>query len=113
MIRKTQLNGKNLPIHLQEIIFGSSNPVISKKISKLEKEGKIKKIAPRLYTGKIDEEPEKIVRRNIFTILGGLYPGALLSHRSALEFAPTETNQLFLTYSYTRKAELPGITVRS
>ena len=102
----------NLPIHLQEVIFGSSTPVISKKISKLEKEGKIKKIAPRLYTGKLDDKPEKIVRRNVFTILGRLYPGAVLSHRSALEFAPTSTNQLFLTYSYTRKAKLPGITIR-
>jgi len=31
---------KNLPIHLQEIIFGSSDSTISKQISKLEKDGK-------------------------------------------------------------------------
>lgn len=103
---------KNLPIHLQEVIFGSSNPSISKKISKLEKEGEIKKIAPRLYTGNLEEDPEIIVRRNLFTILGHLYPGAVLSHRSALEFKPTDTNQIFLTYSYTKKIKLLGITIR-
>ncbi|MFT5169002.1 MAG: prophage maintenance system killer protein [Saprospiraceae bacterium] len=44
--------------------------------------------------------------------MGKLFPGAILSHRSALEFQPTATNQLFLTYSYTRKTKLPGITIR-
>jgi Fic family protein len=103
---------KNIPIHLQEIVFGSSNSSVSKKISKLEKEGKLKKIAPKLYTGNLEDDPEKIIRRNLFTILGKLYPEAILSHRSALEFKPTATNQIFLTYSYTGKRKLPGITLR-
>jgi len=38
------------PIKLQEIIFGSSYPKISKKISNLERGGKIRKIAPRIYS---------------------------------------------------------------
>lgn len=103
---------KNLPIHLQEIIFGSSDSSISKKISQLEREGKIRKLAPRLYTGNLEDEPEKIISRNLFSVLGHLYPGAVLSHRSALEFKPTSTGQIFLTYKYTRKAKLPGITIR-
>lgn len=103
---------KNLQIHLQEIIFGSSDSAISKQISRLELEGKIRKIAPRVYSTNFDDSPEKIVRRNLFSILGHLYPGALLSHRSAFEYEPTSTGQLFLTYKYTRKAKLPGITIR-
>ena len=102
----------SLPIHLQEVIFGSSDPVLSKKISNLEKEGKLKRIAPRLYTGNLEDSPEEIVRRNIYTILGKLFPGAVLSHRSALEFQPTATNQLFLTHSYTKKTKLPGLVIR-
>lgn len=102
----------NLPMHLQEVIFGSSDSNISKKLSKLEKEGKIKKIAPRLYTGNLEENPERIVRRNLFTILGQLFPGAVLSHRSALEFKPTSTDQIFLTHSYSKKTKLPGLTIR-
>lgn len=103
---------KNLPIHLQEVIYGSSDSTISKQISKLEKDGKIRKIAPRLYSPNLDDSPEDIVRRNLFSILGHLYPGAVLSHRSAFEFKPTSTGQLFLTYTYTRKAKLPGIIIR-
>jgi Fic family protein len=101
-----------LPIHLQEIIVGSSDPNISKQISKLVKGGKIRKIAPRLYSSNLSDPIEGIIRRNLFLILGRLYPGAILSHRSALEFQPTEAGHVFLTYSYTRKGKLPGITLR-
>lgn len=103
---------KNLPIHLQEIIFSSSDPNISARVSKLEKQGKIRKIAPRVYSPNLTEAPEEIIRRNLFHILGKLYPGALLSHRSAFEFQPTKAGHIFLTHTYTKKINLPGITIR-
>lgn len=103
---------KNIPIHLQDIIFGSSDSKTSKRISKLEKEGKIKKIAPRLYTGNLKDDSQKIIRRNLLSILGHLYPNAVLSHRSALEFKPTSSGQIFLTHSYTKKVTLPGVVIR-
>lgn len=103
---------KNIPVFLQEIIFGSSDPSTSHLIAKLVKEGKVRKIAPRLYTGKINEEAEDIIRRNLFTILGAQYKGAVLSHRSAFEYRPTQTDNIFLTYTYTKKIRLPGIILR-
>jgi hypothetical protein len=101
-----------LPIHLQEILFGSSDPGISKQISILVKKGSIRKIAPRIYSSNFTEPVEEIVRRNLFYILGRLYPGALVSHRSAFEFQPTEAGHIFLTYTYTKKVTLPGVTLR-
>jgi len=101
-----------LPIHLQEVVFSSSNPKYSKQISKLEKAGKLRKIASRIYTPNFTESPETIIRRNLFTILGKLYPGSMLSHRSALEFQLTSAGHIFLTYTYTKKIKLPGITLR-
>lgn len=103
---------KVLPVQLQEIIFSSTDRTTSRQITELEKAGKIKKIGPRIYTGKVNEEPANIIRRNIFTILGNQYKNAVLSHRSALEFKPTENGTLFLTHTYTKKIELPGITLR-
>src|SRR6185295_3109854 len=102
----------NLPLHLQEVIFGSSDPKISKHISKLAKEGKIRKIAPRIYSSNLTEPVEEIVRRNLFQILSKLYPGSMLSHRSAFEFQPTKSGHIFLTYKYTKKINLPGIMIR-
>lgn len=103
---------KNIPIHLQEIIYGSADSVISRRISNWESEGIVRKIASRLYTSNLEDLPADIIKRNIFPILGNLYPGAVLSHRSAFEFAPTASGQIFVTYKYTKKVRLPGITIR-
>ncbi|WP_273565865.1 Fic family protein [Maribacter halichondriae] len=103
---------KNTPIHLQEIIYGSSDAVTSRRVSKWEGEGIIRKIAPRIYTSNLEDTPEDIIRRNLFPILGNLYPGAVLSHRSAFEFSPTASSHIFVTYKYTKKIGLPGITIR-
>lgn len=97
---------------LPELLYSSSDSATSQQISKLEKSGLIRKIAPRIYTSNLEEAPEAIIRRNIFKILGNQYPNALLSHRSALEFKPTLANHLFVTYTYTKKIELPGVTLR-
>lgn len=102
---------KDIPLHLHEVIFSSSNPEISRRIGKLEKAGKLKKIAPRVYTPHLEEDPAEIVRRNLFRIIGQLYPGILLSHRSALEYRPTQTGDIFLTHTHNRRVELPGITL--
>jgi len=94
---------------LPEILYSSKDSGTSKQISKWVKDGVLKKLAPRVYTSRINEDPEAIVRRNLFNIIGHLYPGILVSHRSAFEFEPTRTGKLFLTYSHSRKIPLPGV----
>jgi len=104
---------KNNPsIPLNEVLFGSADKKISRQISKLHGLGKIRKIGPRLYTSNLTDQNEVIIRRNIFEILKNLYPGAMISHRSAFEFEPTGAGHIFLTYKYTKKVEFPGITIR-
>lgn len=102
---------KTIPLHLQEIIFSSSNTGLSRKIAGLEKEGRLRKLAPRIYTPNLEEPAEDLIRRNIFKIIGRLYPDIVLSHRSAFEYKPTVSGNLFLTSTYMRKVELPGITL--
>lgn len=65
---------KHIPLHLQEIIFSSSDPNISREINKFLREGKLRKLAPRVYSPNLEEE---LVRRNIFKIIGALYPGTI------------------------------------
>ncbi|MBD3243845.1 MAG: cell filamentation protein Fic [Chitinivibrionales bacterium] len=96
---------------LPEILFGSSDRAISRQISKLRSDGTVRKLAPRVYTANLRDDPEVIVRRNLFQILGHLYSGAVLSHRSAFEYGPTGTGRVYVTYTYTRKASLPGLVV--
>ena len=96
----------------KEIIFGSSDPNISRVISKKEKDGELRKVAPRIYTTNLMDSLENIVRRNLIDILVYRYPDALISHRSAKEMRPTATGDFFLTNSTTRRVtDLPGITL--
>ncbi len=96
----------------KEIIFGSSDPNISRVLSKKEKDGELRKLAPRIYTTNLVDRPENIVRRNLMDILVYRYPDALISHRSAKEMRPTATGDFFLTNSTTRRVtDLPGITL--
>jgi len=99
-----------MPIsRLQEVIIGSKER--SKEISRLEKQGLVRKTAPRLYTSSMEETPEKIIRRNWYRILSDMYPEAFLSHRSALERMPTPAGHIYLTYTYTDNINLPGLTI--
>lgn len=69
----------------KEIIFGSSDPNISRVLSKKEKNGELRMVAPRIYTTNLVDSLENIVRRNLIEILVHRYPDALISHRSAGE----------------------------
>lgn len=103
--------GKIPPSQIQEIVFASSNKAESRKITALSKEKLIRKIAPRIYTSNLSDVPASIIKRNWYRILAHLYPNALVSHRSALEFKPTASGHIFLTYSYTENVNLPGLTI--
>ncbi len=94
----------------KEIIFGSSDPNVSRALTKKAKEGEVRKVAPRIYTTNLVDSLENIVRRNLMDILAYRYPNALISHRSAKEMRPTATGDFFLTNSTTRRVtDLPGI----
>ena len=102
---------KNPHLYLSEVLFASADKAESRAISKMLKESVIRKIATRVYTSNLTDPPETIIKRNLFIILGHLYPHAVISHRSAIEFQPTPSGHIFLTYSYNRNIYLPGITV--
>jgi hypothetical protein len=103
---------KNSSATFPEILFGSDEPARSNQLMRWQRSGKIRRIAPRLYTSNMLDDPSLIVRRNLFLIIGHLFPGAVLSHRSALEFKPTAAGHLFLTYGYSKNIPLPGVTLR-
>lgn len=96
---------------MSEIIIATSDSQEYYKNSKLVKAKKIRKIAPRIYSANFEDKPSEIIHRNILEILGKLYPGAVLSHRSAIEYKPTSTHQIYVTHTYTKKVRLPGVTI--
>lgn len=97
--------------NVMEIVMATSNKTESARRTAMLKEGTLRKIAPKIYTTNMEDSPEEIIRRNLFYVLGQLYPHAVISHRTAYELKPTETGDIFLTYLYNRNVSLPGITV--
>ncbi len=102
--------GKTLT-NISEVVMASANKSLSAEKREMLKAGTLRKIAPKVYTTNMDDNPEDIIRRNIFFILGQLYPQAVISHRSAFELKPTAEGDIYLTYGYTKKVQLPGVKV--
>lgn len=94
------------------IVFGSKESKISQAIRRAVKAGELKKLSSRLYTSNFKDSPETIIKSHIFEILGAFFPQAVLSHRTALEGGILRNDVVVLTYRYTRKIKLPGVTIR-
>jgi hypothetical protein len=96
----------------QELIFASSNSGISGAIGSAMRNKQIRKIAPRIYTANLHDSVEVIIRRHLPDVLQWRFPQAVISHRSALELAPTASGNIFITAGYTKRiTDLPGITL--
>jgi len=97
--------------NVMEIMMATSDKGESSRRTAMLKEGTLRKIAPKVYTTNMDEAPEVIIKRNLFYVLGQLFPHAVISHRTAYELKPTESGDIYLTYTYTKNVKLPGINV--
>ena len=81
-------------------------------VSRAVKAGKLRKLASRLYTRNLRDDPKQIVRRNLWQIVGGYFPGGLIADRTALENAPAEDGSVCLVAERGADIELPGIILR-
>jgi len=97
---------------LLEIIFASSDPSESRKIRALLDDGLIKPLVSRVYTSNLDDPDDEIVRRNIWMMLSYLFPEAIISHRSAIEYRISPKNNLYLTAGSRRVYKWPGVNIR-
>lgn len=89
-----------------------STVATSKAVSAAVSEGTVRRLGGRLYTTLVDEAPESVVRRNLWQVVGLLLPRAVVSHRTALDGKPTAAGSLFVTGTYERTIELPGLRIR-
>ena len=96
---------------LPEIIVATGDQKNSKYISSLSRQGRIKKLVSTIYTSNLAEDESVVVRRNLFFILGSLFSGAVVSHRSAFEMRPTQSGDFYLTYKYTKKFQLKDLVI--
>ena len=92
-----------------EVLVSTSE--ISDAIRRLVKRGDARRIGPRLYTTNLDDDPGSIIRRNIWEVVAGYFPCAVISDRTAIEGKPSERGDLYVVHDRVRPVELPGLRV--
>jgi hypothetical protein len=97
-------------LDLPEIFLSTAE--LSRVVSRGVRAGKIRRLEGRLCTTNVKDPVESIVRRNLWQIVALLFPGAVVSHRTALEARPTPGGSIFLTGPYARVVRLPGVRIR-
>ena len=92
--------------------FGTSDR--SAEISRAVKAGTLRKLASKIYTDDLLAPPADVLRRHRLEIVAHFYPGAVISHRSALEGNVSPAGKLHLTLpqAVAPVRELPGLEIR-
>ena len=87
----------------------ASRPTLSRAVA----DGRIRRLAPRLYTADLISDPADIVRENRWHILGRLLPGSVIVDRSAAENGKIAQGVLFVAAEgRSSPIRLPGLQVR-
>ena len=86
----------------------------SSEILRATRAGTLRKLASKIYTDDLRSPPEDILRRHRLEIVAHFYPGAVISHRSALEGNVSPAGKLHLTLpqAVAPVRELPGLEIR-
>ena len=92
-------------------VFVSRAP-ISTEVSRRVAQGRLRKLASRLYTRDMHTEADVLVRRNLWNVVAGYFPGALVADRTALELEPAPDGSVCLVTPRGADIELPGIVLR-
>ena len=100
---------KSLDRMPEAFVSGSS---ITGAVSRAVTAGKVRKLGSRLYSRNMADPPEAIVARNLWSIVAGYFPGALIADRTALENVPASDGSVCLVATHGQDIRLPGHTLR-
>lgn len=96
---------------LPPLLFPGSNRTERRRLAQLKAARRIRLVGPRLYVSVPETKTEETVRQSWSTIVSELFPGALLSHRTALEFSPSPEGFVYITATTNREVQYPGLTL--
>lgn len=77
------------------------------------RDGKIRALRRGLYTTNMVDPLDLIVKKNLWQIVALLCPGGVISHRTALNAAPSSNNLVFVTANSGHTFDLPGYQIRT
>src|SRR5271168_4739605 len=90
-----------------------STAAMSAAVSRAVAAGKLRRLGSRLYTTNRSEDPAALIRRRLWEVAAGFFPGGLVADRTALEHEPAPDGSVFLIAKRGGRVELPGVTLRA
>jgi hypothetical protein len=95
------------------LFFPGATRTERRALAQLKSEGRVRPIGPRLYalSQLSARDTESRVSSHWAQIVSALFPHALISHRTALEYRPVD-GDVFLTGKTNRVVEYPGLRLR-
>lgn len=105
-----RLTKENFQSELPEIVI--SHTEISLQVSRLAAQGKLLKIAPKLYTSNLKLPIEQVVARNCWQIVAYLFPGDIVVDRTAIENKPAADGSICICSERHSNYQLPGLVIR-
>ncbi|MGH8963023.1 MAG: Fic family protein, partial [Jatrophihabitantaceae bacterium] len=98
-------------IVVSSIVFAGEVPPAT--VSDRVKRGELVRLATGVYTSDLETAPERVTSREWHTIVGHLYPDAVITDRSAVTGGVVD-GVLYLSHTRReRQTQLPGMLVRA
>jgi hypothetical protein len=107
----TPLARKNTTLDTSLVLYAEISPAQKRTVQRDIQSGKLHRIAPGIATQLAPLDWPTLIARERLRVLAALYPGAVLSHRSAFIGGQPEGGVIHLTHNFKRTAQLPGLTV--
>ncbi|HEX3815122.1 MAG TPA: Fic family protein [Mycobacteriales bacterium] len=96
---------------VSSIVFAGDLPAAT--LSDQVRRGRLARLATGVYTTDVDSDPGRVVKREWHTIVGHLYPDAVITDRSALTGGPADEALYLVHPRRDRETRLPGLLVRA
>jgi hypothetical protein len=93
-----------------EVFFSAT--ATSRAVRALLRAGRIRHVAARIYTKNLEDPLEEVVRRHVWELAAGVFPGAVIADRTAFEPLPAgPEGSIFLCSDTARVVRLPGLVL--
>jgi hypothetical protein len=94
------------------VLYAELTPAEIRMVQRRQRSGELKRIAAGVLTSLTEESWPALIARERIRLLAALYPNAVIGPRSAFLGGAPSDGVIFLTYTYTKRVELPGLTVQ-
>lgn len=94
------------------LLYSECSPAEIRAIQRRLRGGSLRRIAPGVVTSLPEQAWPALVARERIRLLAALYPRAVIGPRSAFQGGTPCDGVMYLTYTYTKRVELPGVSVQ-